>query len=286
VTTIWTGLSVGAVYALVALGYNIVFLASGALNFANAALIMLGIFITYWALSTEHLPFPVAILIAAAAVTAVAFVQERVGIRPVKSMDGLLVTTVGAATILAGVTQVIWGSSPLAVPFVGSGNPFTFLGGRVLADELALIVAAVALSAAVWIALRRTMMGLAFLASSEDQEASTLRGLDARRLRLLAFGVSGFLAGAAACLIGPTTLAYPDLGSTLALDGFVALALGGFGSVLGGLVGGLATGLIEAVVASQLGGSYSNIVVFGVLLLVLLARPGGLLGNRLRERVV
>jgi branched-chain amino acid transport system permease protein len=285
VTTIWTGLSIGAVYALVALGYNIVFLACGALNFANASLIMLGTFVTYWALRTEHLPFPAAVVISAAVVTAVAVVQERVGIRPVASMDGLLVTTVGAATILSGVAQVIWGSTPLPVPFAGSPSPLTVLGGRVFTDELALIVAAVALSAGAWVTLRRTMAGLALLAASEDQEASTLRGVDARRLRLLAFAASGLLAGAAACLVGPQTLAYPDLGSTLALTGFVALALGGFGSVLGGLAGGLVIGLIDAVVASRLGGSYPDLFLFGVLLLVLLARPSGLLG-RARERVV
>lgn len=284
-TTIWTGLSVGAVYALVALGYNIVYLASGALNFANASLIMLGTFISYWALTTEHLPFPAAILISAAVVTIVAIVQEQVGIRPVKSMDGLLVTTIGAATILSGVTQVIWGSTPLPVPFAGPRNPLTFLGGRLFADELALIVAAIVLSTGAWIMLRRTMTGLALLAAAENREASTLRGVDSQRIRLLAFAVSGLLAGASACLIGPQTLAYPDLGSSLALTGFVALALGGFGSVPGGLAGGLAIGLVDAVVASQLGGSYPDIFLLGVLLLVLLARPGGLLG-RARQRVV
>lgn len=284
-TTIWTGLSVGAVYALVALGYNIVYLASGALNFANASLIMLGTFISYWALTTEHLPFLAAVLISAAVVTVVAIVQEQVGIRPVKSMDGLLVTTIGAATILSGVTQVIWGSTPLPVPFAGPRNPLTFLGGRLFTDELALIVAAIAASAGAWILLRRTMTGLALLAAAENREASTLRGVDSQRIRLLAFAVSGLLAGAAACLIGPQTLAYPDLGSSLALTGFVALALGGFGSVPGGLVGGLAIGLVDAVVASQLGGSYPDIFLLGVLLLVLLARPGGLLG-RARQRVV
>jgi branched-chain amino acid transport system permease protein len=285
VTTVWTGLSVGAVYALVALGYNIVYLASGALNFANAALIMLGTFVSYWALTTEHLPFPVAVLLAAVIVTAVAVIQERIGIRPVSSTEGLLVTTVGAATILSGVAQVIWGSTPLPVPFIGPRDPLTVLGGRLFVDELSLIVAAVVLSAGAWLLQRRTMLGLALLAASEDREASTLRGVDSRRIRLLAFAVSGVLAGAAACLIGPQTLAYPDLGSELALTGFVALALGGFGSVIGGLIGGLAIGLVDAVVASQLGGAYPNIFLLAVLLLVLLARPGGLLGAT-RQRVV
>jgi branched-chain amino acid transport system permease protein len=285
VTTVWTGLSVGAVYALVALGYNIVYLASGALNFANAALIMLGTFVSYWALTTEHLPFAVAVLLAAVVVTAVAVIQERIGIRPVSSTEGLLVTTVGAATILSGVAQVIWGSTPLPVPFIGPRDPLTLLGGRLFIDELSLIVAAVVLSAGAWLLQRRTMLGLALLAASEDREASTLRGVDSRRIRLLAFAVSGVLAGAAACLIGPQTLAYPDLGSELALTGFVALALGGFGSVIGGLIGGLAIGLVDAVVASQLGGAYPNIFLLAVLLLVLLARPGGLLGTT-RQRVV
>lgn len=284
-TTVWTGLSVGAVYALVALGYNIVYLASGALNFANAALIMLGTFVSYWALTTEHLPFAVAVLLAAVIVTVVAVIQERIGIRPVSSTEGLLVTTVGAATILSGVAQVIWGSTPLPVPFIGPRDPLTLLGGRLFVDELSLIVAAVAATVGAWLLQRRTMLGLALLAASEDREASMLRGVDSRRIRLLAFAVSGLLAGVAACLIGPQTLAYPDLSSELALTGFVALALGGFGSVIGGLIGGLAIGLVDAVVASQLGGAYPNIFLLAVLLLVLLARPGGLLGTT-RQRVV
>jgi branched-chain amino acid transport system permease protein len=285
VTTVWTGLSDGAVYALVALGYNIVFLSCGALNFANAALIMFGVFLMYAGLVTAHLPFGVTILIAAASVTVVALVQERLAIRPVRSAHGILVTTVGAATILSGAVRLGWGSDPLHVPFIGSPDPLTLLSGRVLIVELSLIIAAVVLSAATWLVLHRTMFGLAFLAVSENQEASVLRGLDARRLRLLAFAISGLLAGAVACLVGPKTLAYPDLGSALALEGFVALAIGGFGSVLGGLAGGLVIGMLQAVVASKLGSSYSDVFVLALLLAVLLLRPAGLLGQT-RARVV
>jgi branched-chain amino acid transport system permease protein len=285
VTTVWTGLAVGAVYALIALGYNLVFLACGALNFAHASLVMLGVFITYWGLHSVHLPFAAAVAGTAAVVGVVALVQERVAIRPVRTMDGLLVTTVGSASIIAGVVQVVWGSDPLNVPFIGSRDPLTVLGGKVLLVELSLVAAAVVLSVACWVALHRMMLGLAFLAASEDQEASVLRGLDPRQLRLLAFGLSGVLAGAVACLVGPKTLAYPDLGSVLALKGFVALALGGFGSVLGGLAGGLAAGLLEAFVAAHLSGAYPSIFVLGLLMLVLLLRPAGLLGQT-RERVV
>jgi branched-chain amino acid transport system permease protein len=285
VTTIWTGLSVGAVYGIVALGYNIVFLACGALNFANASLLMVGIFVTYWARVTEHLSFGVAILVAAAVAMVVAVAQERLTIRPVKSLDGMVVTTVGAAIVMAGVVQVIWGSNPLSFKFVGRTSPLRVLGGSVLIDELALIAAALMLTGLTSYALRRTMVGLALLAGAENQEAMTLRGIDARRLRLAAFAISGVLAGAAACLVGPQTLAYPDLGSTLALKGFVALAIGGFGSVAGGLAGGFAVGLIEAEVAGYMNSAYSDIFVLVALLAVLLARPSGLF-VRARERTV
>jgi branched-chain amino acid transport system permease protein len=285
VTTIWTGLSVGAVYGLVALGYNIVFLASGVLNFANASLLMVGIFVTYWALVTEHLPFGVAILIAAVVAMAVAVVQERLAIRPVKSLDGMVVTTVGAAIVMSGAVQVIWGSNTLSFGFLGRTTPLRVLGGSVLIDELALIVAVLVLTGLASYALRRTMIGLALLAGAENQEAITLRGIDAKRLRLVAFAISGVLAGVAACLVGPQTLAYPDLGSTLALKGFVALAIGGFGSVPGGLVGGFAVGLIEAETASYMNSAYSDIFVLVALLAVLLARPSGLF-VRARVRTV
>jgi branched-chain amino acid transport system permease protein len=163
-TNIWTGLSVGAVYGLVALGYNIVFLACGVLNFANASLLMVGIFVTYWARVTEHLSFGLAILVAVAVAMVVAVAQERLTVRPVKSLDGMVVTTVGAAIVMAGVVQVIWGSNPLSFGFIGRTSPLRVLGGSVLVDELALIVTALALTGLTVYALRRTMVGLALLA--------------------------------------------------------------------------------------------------------------------------
>src|SRR6185369_9838602 len=130
---------------------------------------------------------------------------------------------------------------------------------------------------------RRTMLGLALLAVVEDREAAQLRGVNVRRMALGAFAFSGLLAGLLGPLIGPKTFAVATLGSALALKGFVALAIGGFGSVPGGLVGGFAVGLVEASAGRWLGSAYADLSVFAMLLLVLLVRPTGLFG-RVRER--
>jgi branched-chain amino acid transport system permease protein len=284
-TTIWAGLAIGAVYALVAVGYNVVFTASGAFNFAHAQLMMLGIFVAYAGTVTLKLPIVVVFLLAAAVVGVVAAVEERVAIRPISGTEGHLITTVGMASLLDGASQLIWGNQALQVPFFGPDNVWQLAGGRVLPVELLLIVVAVVLTGALVVVGRRTMLGLALLAVAEDREAALLRGVNVRRVALGAFVFSGLLAGALGPVIGPKTFAVATLGSALALKGFVALAMGGFGSLPGGLIGGLAVGLIEASTSRWLGSDYADLMVFGVLLLILLVRPTGLFG-RVRERMV
>jgi branched-chain amino acid transport system permease protein len=285
VTLIWGGLSLGAVYALVAVGYNIVFTASGTFNFAHAQLLMLGTFVAYWGLAVLKWPAVPVFLLAGLVVAVLAIAEERFAIRTVRGTEAQLVTTVGVATLLNGGTQLIWGSQPLTVPFLDSNHVLTVFGGRVLPVELVLIGVAVLLTLGLVYYSRHSMIGLATLAMAEDREAAMLRGVNVRMLALGAFGLSGLLAGAVGPIVGPKTFAVATLGSALALKGFVALALGGFGSLPGGLIGGLAIGLIEQLSARYLGSTYVNIVIFGVLLLILLCRPAGLFG-RSRERTV
>jgi branched-chain amino acid transport system permease protein len=285
VTLIWGGLSLGAVYALVAVGYNIVFTASGTFNFAHAQLLMLGTFVAYWGLAVLKWPAVPVFLLAGLVVAVLAIAEERFAIRTVRGTEAQLVTTVGVATLLNGGTQLIWGSQPLTVPFLDSNHVLTVFGGRVLPVELVLIAVAVLLTLGLVYYSRHSMIGLATLAMAEDREAAMLRGVNVRMLALGAFGLSGLLAGTVGPIVGPKTFAVATLGSALALKGFVALALGGFGSLPGGLIGGLAIGLIEQLSARYLGSTYVNIVIFGVLLLILLCRPAGLFG-RSRDRTV
>jgi branched-chain amino acid transport system permease protein len=151
--------------------------------------------------------------------------------------------------------------------------------------QLLLIAVAVVLTVALLLYSRHSMIGLAMLTMAEDREAAALRGVNVRAAALGAFVASGVLAGALGPVVGPQTFAVATLGSALALKGFVALALGGFGSLSGGLIGGVVIGLAEEYTTRYLGSPYVNMIILGVLLLVLMTRPAGLFG-KVRERVV
>ena len=245
-TTLWSGLAVGALYALVALGYNVVFLAAGTFNFAQAGLLMLGVFLTYWGLATAGLPSLVVILLAMAAPAGAALVIERVAARPSTDQRVHLVTTIGAATILTGLAERIWGADPLAVPALAGDGSHRLLGGVVTTVELTMLALVVALASALAVASRRTMIGLAALAVSEDPEAARGRGINTRLYSLGGFVLAGAIAGMAGAVAGPKTFAFTGLAAAPALQGFVAMALGGYGSIGGGLAAGLVVGVTEA----------------------------------------
>ncbi|MFC7446423.1 branched-chain amino acid ABC transporter permease [Rhodococcus daqingensis] len=284
-TIVWSGLALGAVYTLVAIGYNIVFISSNTFNFAQAQLMMVGTFVAYTGLVTLKLPVLVVAVIATVTVMILAGLEEVIAVRPVHDHQNQLVTTLGVATLINGATQLIWGSEPLTVPFFGSNEPITLLGGRTYPVEIALLILAIVLVVLLSQISKRTVTGLALLGISEDREAAMLRGVNVRALALGAFAASGALAGFLGLFVGPKTFAVATLGSALAIKGFVALAIGGFGSLPGALVGGLTVGLVESFAALELGSQYSNIAVFVVLIAILMVRPAGLFG-RVRERVV
>jgi branched-chain amino acid transport system permease protein len=284
-TLIWAGLAVGAVYALVAVGYNIVFISSRTFNFAQASLMMLGVFLAYTGLITWSLATLWVVLIAIVLVAAAAAIEYLVAVRPVRDMHNVLVTTIGAAMVIDGSAQLIWGSQPLTVPFFGGDNAITFLGGRVYPIQPVLVGLTVLIVVGLIIFSRRSLVGLALMGMAEDREAAQLRGVNVRTLAFAAFAVSGVLAGLLGIFVGPQTFAVSTLGSSLALKGFVVLAIGGFGSMPGTLVGGLIVGLVEALSTRYIGSEYANLTVFLILVVVLLTRPAGLF-VRAKERVV
>ena len=284
-TLIWGGLALGAIYAIVAIGYNIVFISSKTFNFAHAQLTMVGAFVAYTGLVTWDLPTPVVLVMAAAAVALIAAVEERIAIRPVGDMHNILVTTLGASILLDGAAQLTWGSQPLTVPFFAGDDAISLLGGRAYPVELFLIAIAVLLVVGLGIYARRSLTGLALLAMAEDREAALLRGVNVRRLAFTAFVAAGALAGFVGLFVGSKTFAVSTLGAALALKGFVVLAIGGFGSMPGTLVGGAMVGLAEAYASRYLGGEYANLAVFVILVTILMVRPAGLF-VRTKERVV
>ncbi len=284
-TLVWSGLSLGAVYALVAIGYNIVYISSHSFNFAHAQLMMVGTFVAYTGLVTFQLPVIAVALIAAVTVMLLAGLEERFAVRLADDHKSQIVVTLGAATVLNGVAQLIWGSEPLRVPFFGPSQIISLAGGRIYPVEITLLAITVVLVIVLGVLSRRLLLGLALWGMSEDREAATLRGINVRRLTFGAFAFSGALAGVLGLFVGPKTFAIATLGVALALKGFVALAIGGFGSLPGALVGGLTVGLVEAAATFYLGSEYGGIAVFAMLIAILLARPAGLF-TRVRERTV
>lgn len=285
--TLWAGLATGAIYVMVAVAFNVVYVASGTFNFAQPQYLMLGTFVSYWAVVTLHLPVIAAIIFGLAIGAAVGAVEYVIAVRSLSgaAAHGELVTTVGWSVVIQGAVLLIWGSDPLRVPGMGASHYLDLLGGRLSVNDLALIILALVLGLGVHLWFRTTRAGIASLAAAEDPQAATVRGINTVRLSIVAFAVAGAILGALGPAVAPKTFAVYTIGTVLVLKAFVAMAVGGFGSFTGTLIGGFAIGVVEAEVGRYWGASYVNLSIFVLLIGVLMFRPQGLFGQQ-RERVV
>jgi branched-chain amino acid transport system permease protein len=289
-TTVWSGLTIGALYCLIAIGYNVVLLASGMFNFAYAQLVMLSTYMVYVATSVLHLPIGVAVLFAAVAVAIAAVVEQRIAIAPLLARKGdqhqaALITTVGVAVMIDGIVSKVWGSQAKPIPEPISGNAVHLFGGIVGRNDLLLIGLVLVFGIGLHVWTRKTVSGLASLAAAEDAEAAQARGLNTKRLALAAFAACGAIAGLFGLVVGAKTYATPTLADSLALYGFVAIAIGGSGSQIGGLIGGFVVGLAYAIAERYTNTDWPQIIVFGVFLLVLLTRPRGIFSAAVERQV-
>jgi branched-chain amino acid transport system permease protein len=286
-TIIISGLAVGSIYVLAGLGYALTFAASGVVNFAQGYVVMLGTFLAYLGLNTLSLPLPLVVLLAAAAGALTNAVVERVCVRPVSGRESHaeILTTIGAATIISAVVQLVWGSNPLGLNLLRSSLPVHIADALTPVINLWLIGLALACTALLVLLTRRTRIGMVSQAVAEDREAATLRGINVNILSLGAFIVAGALAAGVGPAVGVETYAITSLGPLLAVKGFVVLALGGTRSYGGVVICGLLIGVLEAEAARYLSGAWQDVVTFVVFLVVLLIRPQGLFGKP-RERVV
>lgn len=283
VTIVWAGLAVGAVYALVAVGYNIPLSQSGTFNFAQGQLVVLAAFLAWFTITDHGWPWWASALFSAAVCGAIGFVEEIVAVRPLdrfRGGHGVLVTTVGASVVIEGILEATWGATPQSVNFFGGQNAFTLLGGRLVPVDIWLVVIAVVVAVAMHLVSRYTPWGLKGRAANDNPEAAKAKGVNVIALRSTAFALAGALAGLLGPVIGPQVGVDVDVSITLTIFGFVALALGGFGSYPGCLLGGLAVGLIQSYASRYLGVNYPPLILFGILLLILLLKPTGLFGRR------
>jgi branched-chain amino acid transport system permease protein len=279
-TLIWAALSQGAIFALLAITYNVIYTSVGVFNFAQGAILTLGTYISYWAVDQEKLSPYLGLLLAAVVCAAAGALEARVVLLPRLREHAELLTTVGAATVIVGVMVLIWtevvreSTSPI------SGRFFTVFGGRADGDQLILIGLAIVMTAGLFLWYRFTLRGRASLAVAENRRAAELRGINVRAKSYGAFILAGALSGVAAVFIGPETYVYPELGNSLVLIAFVAFVLGGSGSLVGGFIGGLVLGLVDAFASRYVGTLYTNTIILGLLLVTLIILPNGLFGSR------
>ncbi|HSB24633.1 MAG TPA: branched-chain amino acid ABC transporter permease [Burkholderiaceae bacterium] len=280
------GLTAGAIYALVGLGFSIVFNASGAINFAQGEFVMIG-GMSAVALLATGMPLSLAIALALAVAVIVGLLLDKLAIEPARNAGTvtLIIITIGASLFLRGLAQLVWDKRIHVLPAFSGEQPIA-LGGATLLPQSLWVLGVTALAVAVlsWF-FGRTLFGKAMLASSYNALAARLVGIQTRTVLLVSFGLAALLGALAGVLTAPITFTSYDSGLMLGLKGFAAAMLGGLGSFAGAVVGGLVLGLLEALSAGFVSSAYKDAIAFLVLLALLFFMPGGLLGARRIERV-
>ena len=281
------GLQSGSIYALVALGYSMVYGIILLLNFAHGDIIMIGAYVVFYAMTSFSLPPLVAVLLAVIACTLLGALIEKIAYTPLRSAPrlSLLITAIGVSFLLENGAQLVFGAGAKNVPsFIDGGVQ---IGGVYLSYvSVVTILVSVASMVVLTFLVQKTKLGKAMRAVSEDMGAAQLMGISLNRTISFTFAVGSALAGIGSVLyICAYGQASPTMGSMLGLKAFVAAVLGGIGSIPGAMIGGFVIGLLEALVTAVGLSTWKDGVVFAVLIVVLLVKPTGILGRKITEKV-
>jgi branched-chain amino acid transport system permease protein len=283
---VFSGLTVGAVYALVALGFTLIYNASDVINFAQGEFVMLGGMVTVFAVAAG-VPLPLAALGAIAVAVLTGLALHRLAIEPARGASAvtLIIITIGASILIRGLAQLAFDRQFHVLPAFSGEAPIRVLGASILPQSLWVLGGAGVIVLALWLFMERTLLGKAVRATAANRLAARLVGIDTTLVLAFAFGISGAIGAIAGILVTPITLTSFAVGTLLALKGFAAAMLGGMGNPVGAVVGGLALGLLESLAAGFISSTYKDAVAFLVILGVLFVLPQGLLGRRAVERV-
>lgn len=281
------GLGLGSVYAIIALGYSMVYGIAKMLNFAHGDIIMIGAFAAYFALGSYNMPALVAVLFSVIVCTVLGVVIERLAYKPLRQASSLsvLITAIGVSYFLQNAAMLLWGTDTKIFPTLISGS---LQLGALSIPWLTLITigTCVLIMIVLTLFINRTKTGRAMRACSEDKGASSLMGINVNKIISITFAIGSGLAAVAAVLLCATyPSVYPTLGSMPGIKAFTAAVFGGIGSIPGAFLGGLLLGVIENLSKAYISAQLSDAIVFGVLIVVLLIKPTGLLGKKISEKV-
>lgn len=282
-----SGLSTGAIYALIGIGFSIIYNATGIINFAQGEFVMLGGMLTLLFLETLQLPLWAAIPCAIAASTVGGLLFERLAIRPLRKPTpiNLVIITIGGSILFRGLAMLAWGKDTHAIPPFSGDTPISISGATILPQHLWILGITLLIIAANKFYFYHTISGKAMRACSYNRRAAGLVGIDVRRMVLFSFIISSAMGAVAGIIVAPLTMTAYDVGIMLGLKGFCAAIIGGMSSGVATVVGGLILGVLESLGAGLISSGYKDAIAFIILLLLLFLRPQGLFGKAESERV-
>ena len=282
------GVAMGCIYALIALGFVLIYKATEVVNFAQGDVMMLGAFVAFTFASLWQLPFALAVLMAIAVLVMVGAIFDRFLLRPIIGQPtfSAVMVTIGIGFVARGISTMVpgWGTDTHALKAPWSDGTIQ-LGSLVIStDDLAIILLTAALCVVLWLFFSRTRIGIAMQASSQNQLAAYYMGIPVRRINTLIWGISAGIAAFAAVLLAPVTFVHSNMGF-VGLKAFPAAVVGGFGSIPGAIVGGLIIGLVEAFAGFYLPEGFKSVAAYVVVLIVLVVRPSGIFAEMRRKKV-
>ena len=284
------GISIGAVYAIIALGYTMVYGIAKMLNFAHGDVIMVGAYISYCVTSYLGLPALVGVLAAMVVCTVLGIIIEGLAYKPLRGTSSLavLITAIGVSYFLQNAAQLIWGSAPKNYKSIVTIAPIKLFNGQltITGEVLITIAACILIMVGLTLFTGKTRMGKAMRAVSEDRAAAQLMGINVNSTISMTFAIGSALAAIAGVLLCSTVpTLQPTTGSMPGIRAFTAAVFGGIGSIPGAMLGGILLGVIETFSKAYLSTQFSDAIVFLVLILVLLVKPAGLMGKAVQEKV-
>jgi len=279
---LFTGITSGAIYAIIAVGYSMLYNSTELINFAQGEFVMIGgmSLMTFW--TVLKIPLPISILLAVAVTALCGLAFERLAIRTAKKDNHvvLIIITVGASIFLRGAAMILWGKEPHSITQFSSFPPLKIGGAVIVFQSVWIIIATLIIAVALGFFYKRSLTGKAMTACAINMRAASLTGIPAGFMVLLAFVISSSTGAVAGAMIGPVTMCSYDMGTVLGLKGFCAAMLGGLGSLWGSIAGGIILGILESLGAGYISSGVKDATAFLALLMILYFRPGGLFGKK------
>lgn len=282
-----SGLSTGAIYALIGIGFSIIYNATGIINFAQGEFVMLGGMLTLFFLNLLTLPLWIAIPCAVVASTMAGILFERLAIRPLRQPTpiNLVIITIGGSILIRGLSMLLWGKDTHAIPSFSGEEPIAIGSATILPQHLWILGVTLVIISANKFYFFHTISGKAMRACAYNRRAAGLVGIDVRRMILFSFIISSAMGSVAGIIVAPLTMTAYDVGIMLGLKGFCAAIIGGMSGGVGTVIGGLILGVLESLGAGLISSGYKDAIAFIILLLILFIRPQGLFGKAQSERV-